>query len=105
MGLFAEEARDFAVNRTEHTSCKCVKIKNAISEYNMELKQFKEQLTLWRHTEPWQDSLDIVKNLTKADQNSIRCMTTYIKEINDNVTPLSYVLGENNKLKKEEIQV
>ena len=28
-------------------------------------------------------------------------MTTYIKEINDNITPLPYVLGESSKLKKE----
>ncbi len=28
-------------------------------------------------------------------------MTTYIKKINDTVTPLPYVLGEESKLKKK----
>ena len=37
----------------------------------------------------------------KADWNSIRRMRTYIREINDNVTPLPYILGESSKLKKE----
>ena len=76
-----------------------IEIKNAIGEYNSELKRFKEQLT---NMVPYRALAGFfARSKEKAEWNSIRRMTTYIKEINDNITPLPYVLGESSKLKKE----
>lgn len=76
-----------------------VEIKNAIKEYNNELKAVKEQLT---NMVPYRALAGFfARSKEKAEWNSIRRMTTYIKEINDNITPLPYVLGESSKLKKE----
>ena len=84
---------EVAVNSTK------VEIKNAIKEYNNELKAVKEQLT---NMVPYRALAGFfARSKEKAEWNSIRCMTTYIKEINDNITPLPYVLGESSKLKKE----
>ncbi|CUP26729.1 hypothetical protein [Blautia obeum] len=75
-----------------------IEIKNAIGEYNSELKRFKEQLT---NMVPYRALAGFfARSKEKAEWNSIRRMTTYIKEINDNITPLPYVLGESSKLKK-----
>ena len=76
-----------------------VEIKNAIREHNVELKKFKEQLT---NMVPYRALAGFFSHSKeKADWNSIRRMRTYIREINDNVTPLPYILGESSKLKKE----
>ena len=76
-----------------------IEIKNAIGEYNSELKRFKEQLT---NMVPYRALAGFfARSKEKTEWNSIRRMTTYIKEINDNITPLPYVLGESSKLKKE----
>lgn len=76
-----------------------VEIKNAIREHNVELKKFKEQLT---NMVPYRALAGFFSHSKeKADWNSIRRMRTYIREINDNVTPLPYILGESSKLNKE----
>ena len=58
-----------------------IEIKNAIGEYNSELKRFKEQLT---NMVPYRALAGFfARSKEKAEWNSIRRMTTYIKEIND----------------------
>lgn len=75
-----------------------VEIKNAIVEYDPELKKFKEQLT---NMVPYRALAGFfAHSKERADWSSVRRMTTYIKKINDTVTPLPYVLGEESKLKK-----
>ena len=76
-----------------------VEIKNAIVEYDPELKKFKEQLT---NMVPYRALAGFfAHSKERADWSSVRRMTTYIKKINDTVTPLPYVLGEESKLKKK----
>ena len=88
------------MNRNIHpANASKVEIKNAIREHNVELKKFKEQLT---NMVPYRALAGFFSHSKeKADWNSIRRMRTYIREINDNVTPLPYILGESSKLKKE----
>ena len=75
-----------------------VEIKNAIIEHNSELKKFKEQLT---NMVPYRALAGFFAHSKEKAKWNIRRMTMYIKEINDNITPLPYVLGESSKLKKE----
>lgn len=76
-----------------------VEIKNAVHEYNKELKQAKEQLT---NMVPYRALAGFfAKSNEPADWGSVRRITTYIEKINRMVTPLPYILGESSKLKKE----
>lgn len=76
-----------------------VEIKNAIKEYNQELKAAKEQLT---HMVPYRALAGFfLKADTSADWSSVRRMTAYIEHINRDVVMLPYTLGEGSKLDKQ----
>ena len=76
-----------------------VEIKNAIREYDKELKSAKEQLT---NMVPYRALAGFFVNAeTAADWNSVRRMVAYIQMINRDVVLLPYTLGESSKLKKE----
>lgn len=76
-----------------------VEIKNAIKEYNRELKTAKEQLT---NMVPYRALAGFfMKSDIPADWNSVRRMTAYIEKINNEVVLLPYTLGNGSKLKKE----
>lgn len=76
-----------------------LEIKNAIREYNNELKKTKEQLT---HMVPYRALAGFfIKCGEKAEWSSVRRMTEYIHRINQTVTILPYTLGESRQLKKE----
>lgn len=93
-----ETADDIAISKMTPDIIDDNEDKNAIREHNVELKKFKEQLT---NMVPYRALAGFFSHSKeKADWNSIRRMRTYIREINDNVTPLPYILGESSKLKK-----
>ena len=75
-----------------------VEIKNAIEEYNGELKAYKEQLTNmvpYRALAGFFDRYD-----EPTDWSSVRRLVAYIERIN-NISILPYTLGTESKLKKE----
>ena len=76
-----------------------VEIKNAIKEYDSELKTYKEQLT---NMVPYRALASFFVNSDIAPNwNSVRRMTEYIQRINREVVLLPYSLGNSSKLKKE----
>ena len=76
-----------------------VEIKNAIKEYNNELKAVKEQLT---NMVPYRALAGFFDRAEEpADWGSVRRMTEYIERINEHVVILPYTLGTGSKLKKE----
>lgn len=76
-----------------------VEIKNAIREYNGELKPYKEQLT---NMVPYRALAGFFHKCEKsADWGSVRRLTEYIAKINREVVSLPYILGEESKLKKK----
>lgn len=76
-----------------------VEIKNAIKEYNNELKVVKEQLT---NMVPYRAlSGFFSKSDEPADWGSVKRLTAYIKKVNQIIVPLPYILGDSSKLKKE----
>lgn len=76
-----------------------VEIKNAISEYNAELKASKEQLT---NMVPGRA---LAGFFTKSDEKvpwgSVRRLTEYIRRIDSTLVRLPYTFGESSKLKRE----
>lgn len=76
-----------------------VEIKNAIKEYNAELKSAKEQLTNMVPYRALAGFFD--KSPEAADWGSVRRITSYIERINSEVVLLPYTLGTSSKLKKE----
>ena len=76
-----------------------VEIKNAIKEYNSELRAVKEQLTNMVPYRALAGFFD--KTEETADWGSVRRMIAYIAHINKEVVLLPYTLGESSKLKKE----
>ncbi len=76
-----------------------IEIKNAIREYDGELKPAKEQLT---NMVPYRALAGFFhKSQESPDWNSIRRITAYIERINKDVVLLPYTLGSSSKLKKE----
>ena len=76
-----------------------VEIKNAIREYDVELKPVKEQLT---NMVPYRALAGFFqKDDSAVDWNSVKRITAYIDRINRDVVLLPYTLGESSKLKKE----
>lgn len=76
-----------------------VEIKNAIREYNQELKPYKEQLT---NMVPYRALAGFFnKSQESADWGSVRRMTAYIEKINRDVVLLPYTLGTESRLKKK----
>lgn len=76
-----------------------VEIKNAIKEYDSELKAAKEQLT---NMVPYRALAGFFRRDDSAvDWDSARRITAYIERINRDVVLLPYTLGESSKLKKE----
>lgn len=84
--LLLAELSDLPVNASK------VEIKNAIAEYNSELKAYKEQLT---DMVPYRALAGFFnKSSETADWGSIRRMTAYIERINRDTVLLPYTLGE-----------
>ena len=76
-----------------------VEIKNAIREYDKELKKSKEQLT---NMVPYRALAGFfLRANSPAQWDSIRSMIAYIEAVNRDVVLLLYTLGESSKLKKE----
>ena len=76
-----------------------VEIKNAIKQYNKELKTTKEQLT---HMVPYRALAGFfTRSNKKVNWNSANRMTAYIQKFNKEVLTLPYILGTSSKLKKE----
>lgn len=76
-----------------------VEIKNAINQYNKELKTTKEQLT---HMVPYRALAGFfTRSNEKVNWNSANRMTAYIQKFNKEVLTLPYILGTSSKLKKE----
>lgn len=75
-----------------------VEIKNAIKQYELELKPYKEQLTNMVPYRALSGFFDKYKE--SADWNSPRRMVAYIDRV-DQVNILPYTLGPSSKLKKE----
>lgn len=76
-----------------------VEIKNAIKQYNKELKTTKEQLT---HMVPYRALASFfTRSNEKVNWNSANRMTAYIQKFNKEVLTLPYILGTSSKLKKE----
>lgn len=74
-------------------------IKNAIAEYDSELKKSKEQLT---NMVPYRALAGFFKDsVSEAEWGSISRITKYIEMINRDVVLLPYTLGDSSKLKKE----
>ena len=76
-----------------------VEIRNAISEYDKELKKYKDQLT---NMVPYRALAGFFRRSKEAPywESAVR-MTTYIDMIDKSVASLPYTLGASNKLKKE----
>ena len=84
--MLLAELSDLPVNASK------VEIKNAIAEYNSELKAYKEQLT---NMVPYRALAGFFnKSSETADWGSIRRMTAYIERINRDTVLLPYTLGE-----------
>lgn len=91
--LLLTEFSDLSANASK------VEIKNAIKQYNKELKTTKEQLT---HMVPYRALAGFfTKSNEKVNWNSANRMTAYIQKFNKEVVTLPYILGTNSKLKKE----
>ncbi len=77
-----------------------VEIKNAIKEYELELKAAKEQLT---NMVPYRALAGFFPNEDKSvlDKGGFRRLTAYIERLNREVVLLPYTLGESSRLKKE----
>ena len=76
-----------------------IEIKNAINQYDSDLKISKEQLT---NMVPYRALAGFfTKGDSAVDWNSVRRMTAYIERFNKDVVLLPYTLGESSKLKKE----
>lgn len=76
-----------------------VKIKNAISEHNVALKVYKEQLT---NMVPYRALAGFFNKCDEAvNWGSIRRLTAYIEKLNREKVLLPYTLGEESKLKKK----
>ena len=76
-----------------------IEIKNAIKEYEAELKAAKEQLT---NMVPYRALAGFfLKDESAVDWGSVRRLTSYIERVNDEVVLLPYILGGSSKLKKE----
>ena len=76
-----------------------IEIKNAIREYQTDLKKAKEQLT---NMVPYRALAGFFARSNEVpDWGSVKRITTYIQKINELVTPLPYILGDSSKLKKE----
>lgn len=76
-----------------------VQIKNAIAEYNTDLKKYKEQLT---NMVPYRALAGFFnKSDEAAEWESVRRLTAYIEKVNRTTVLLPYTLGEESKLKKK----
>ena len=76
-----------------------VEIKNAIKDYDKELKDAKEQLT---NMVPYRAFSGFFKKADSVvDWGSVKRITAYIEYVNRDVVLLPYTLGESPKLKKE----
>lgn len=76
-----------------------VEIKNAIKDYDKELKDAKEQLT---NMVPYRALSGFFKKADSVvDWGSVKRITAYIEYVNRDVVLLPYTLGESPKLKKE----
>ena len=76
-----------------------VEIRNAIQEYNDELKPFKEQLT---NMVPYRALAGFFTRVNQpVNWGSVRRITEYIQHFNRQVTILPYTLGNKSKLNKE----
>lgn len=76
-----------------------VEIKNAIREYNQELKIYKEQLT---NMVPYRALAGFFhKSQESVDWGSVKRITAYMEKINRDVVLLPYTLGTESRLKKK----
>jgi hypothetical protein len=76
-----------------------VEILNAIREHDSELKAAKEQLT---NMVPYRALSGFFEDKeSDIPWGSVKRITAYIENVNMNVIPLPYTLGESSKLKKE----
>lgn len=76
-----------------------IEIKNAIAEYDSEIKKEKEQLTTMV---PYRALAGFFRQTEEAPYwGSTRRMVTYIEKINANIVLLPYTLGDSSKLRKE----
>lgn len=74
-------------------------IRNAIAEYNQELKEYKEQLThmvLGRALAGF-----FAKSSEEVPWGSVRRLTEYIRRIDRTLVRLPYTFGDSSRLKKE----
>ena len=91
--LLRTELSDLPANASK------IEIKNAIREYDQELKAAKEQLT---NMVPYRALAGFFSKAdSAAEWNSVRRMTAYIEQVNRDVVLLPYTLGTGSKLKKE----
>ena len=74
-----------------------VEIKNAIHEYDTELRNAKEQLT---NMVPYRALAGFFPDKLRESDWSIRRITAYIRRLNDESVLLPYVLGEESRLNK-----
>ncbi len=76
-----------------------VEIKNAIKQYDSELRPFKNQLT---NMVPYRALAGFFPGkLSDSEWNSVRRMTAYIEKYNKDEVLLPYTLGTSSKLNKE----
>lgn len=76
-----------------------VEIKNAITDFDDDLKVYKEQLT---NMVPYRALAGFFnKSVEEADWGSVHRMTEYIERINRETVLLPYTLGNESKLKKK----
>ena len=74
-----------------------IEIKNAIHEYDTELRSAKEQLT---NMVPYRALAGFFPDKLRESDWSIRRITAYIRRLNDETVLLPYVLGEESRLNK-----
>ena len=74
-----------------------IEIKNAIHEYDTELRSAKEQLT---NMVPYRALAGFFPDKLRESDWSIRRITAYIRRLNDESVLLPYVLGEESRLNK-----
>ncbi|MDO5303621.1 MAG: HNH endonuclease domain-containing protein [Clostridia bacterium] len=87
------ELSDLAANASK------VEIKNAIKEYDGELKEAKEQLT---KNVPGRALAGFFSQSSEAvPWSSIKRLTEYVKRIDSSIVRLPYTFGDSSKLKKE----
>lgn len=76
-----------------------IEIKNAIHEYNKELKKAKEQLT---HMVPYRALAGFFAlNNKEVNWSSEKQVSAYTRKFNDEVEKLPYILGTSSKLNRE----